>query len=542
MFKAKQSGILMFLLIVFNFAIFVTLIRSIMVSSDAKFDEPNSDKAKDEELRSRILQLETVVADSAAKQQVIDTLQDGIKALRTRVQQLEDSSTTALPSDEIQINKAGYDHLQQDVVTLRTRVQQLEAGIKNGATGVADKNEILNGAPGSSTINDVGMKSEHGNVNLDAFPVPSKLGGANAVNGLEPFRGKHKAENDAIFALAEGYQLDKMIAFVESLKDTNYTGDLVLGLNWTLCDEETQAWLEETIKLSQQVSESAKPQGPNIVLYASFSHGCPLGISTKDRTKNACQAILYKDKNTNLMLPDPRPARHVAMFRFEAYWLWIQHYSATSRIATLDVRDIFFQRHPFQNEYLARTTPEELHVFAEGGKPLQQTATGWWMVMGFGPNSSKHPYYQDKHPINGGAFIGGRDAMDVYLRALVHLCDVQNWGDWGSDQVYANIAIYNHTVLEGTNVKVVLNHQGVGAVNTIGAFQGEKDLVLFSNNNTAKTDQLDIVYNWDGHVSPILHQIEKGLHTYPNFAKYKNKHISDFREKRKALAASKSVR
>ena len=129
--------------------------------------------------------------------------------------------------------------------------------------------------------------------------------------------------------------MDKMIGFVQSLRDVNYTGDLVLGLDWKKCNNETREWLQDI----------ARGGGPNLVLYGSFAVDCPYGVRTSDKRQNICAAHLYKHKETGEILPDPRKPRHVAMFRLEAFWQWLQHYDANSRIATLDVRDIIFQRH-----------------------------------------------------------------------------------------------------------------------------------------------------------------------------------------------------
>ena len=48
---------------------------------------------------------------------------------------------------------------------------------------------------------------------------------------LEPTFGKHRSHVDAIFGLAEGYDLKIYLLFIESLKATGFSGDLVLSVS-----------------------------------------------------------------------------------------------------------------------------------------------------------------------------------------------------------------------------------------------------------------------------------------------------------------------
>ena len=59
------------------------------------------------------------------------------------------------------------------------------------------------------------------------YPSPAK--GYKPVS--EPTFGAHRSHVDAIFALAEGYDLKIYLLFIESLKATGFTGDLVLSVS-----------------------------------------------------------------------------------------------------------------------------------------------------------------------------------------------------------------------------------------------------------------------------------------------------------------------
>ena len=67
--------------------------------------------------------------------------------------------------------------------------------------------------------------------NRTSFPPPSQLASPNAQVILQPTRGIHNSEADAVFGFAEGYRLNTYVGFVESLKATGYRGDVVLSVS-----------------------------------------------------------------------------------------------------------------------------------------------------------------------------------------------------------------------------------------------------------------------------------------------------------------------
>ena len=71
------------------------------------------------------------------------------------------------------------------------------------------------------------------NTNRTSFPPPSLLASPNARVILQPTRGVHNSEADAVFGFAEGYGLNTYVGFVESLKATGYRGDVVLSVSST---------------------------------------------------------------------------------------------------------------------------------------------------------------------------------------------------------------------------------------------------------------------------------------------------------------------
>ena len=74
-------------------------------------------------------------------------------------------------------------------------------------------------------------KGEKDAANAPSFPLPSEAVSASSQIILQPTFGIHRPNQNAVFAFAEGYDLGVYITFIESLKQTNYTGDVVLAVS-----------------------------------------------------------------------------------------------------------------------------------------------------------------------------------------------------------------------------------------------------------------------------------------------------------------------
>lgn len=62
------------------------------------------------------------------------------------------------------------------------------------------------------------------------FPKPTELL-PDVVPYLKPYHGAHRPDQDAVVAYAAEYPLSNYIAFIESLRDSGFTGDVVLALS-----------------------------------------------------------------------------------------------------------------------------------------------------------------------------------------------------------------------------------------------------------------------------------------------------------------------
>ena len=204
---------------------------------------------------------------------------------------------------------------------------------------------------------------------LDIFDKTSATNDVNQVSILlEPTFGKHRPNVDAVFALAEGYNLDTYLLFIDSLRKTGFDGDIVLSVSAV---ENMQNGVEKFLK-SQK----------NLVVY-TMNWDCydkKTGSSTSKAQEgiNLCKAhSLYKkcencdNKSAMVPLKDPREARPVATIRYELYWIWSTHYIDSSLIMLIDSRDTYFQANPFavtERSKNISATGGLLHLFAVSSK------------------------------------------------------------------------------------------------------------------------------------------------------------------------------
>ena len=169
------------------------------------------------------------------------------------------------------------------------------------------------------------------------FPKPSALLGEDARPNLQPTYGEHRPEADAVFVLAAEYGFNTYLCFVESLRRTGYTGDIVFAVS--ILDIK-----EKGVKEYLTTSE-------HIVTYVLKDLVCfNAENEATDSSKGGirvCQLHhLYADASDK-PLQDPRDVRTLATTRYELYWIWSTHYKPNVWVMLLDARDSYFQTNPF---------------------------------------------------------------------------------------------------------------------------------------------------------------------------------------------------
>merc|ERR1711862_849471 len=128
--------------------------------------------------------------------------------------------------------------------------------------------------------------------------------------------------------------------------------------------------------------------------------------------------------------------------------------------------------------------------------------------------------------MGSGSTMGEQSAIETYLRAEVAESDESKTVIFGADQGFHNYLYYSNKLSNAKAIsKILVQDQGLGLVNNMGALR-DKGLSEWGNGRIVKkTDSEITVYNWDGTVSPVVHQYDR--HRELSSWWHKNK-IGDF--------------
>ena len=348
--------------------------------------------------------------------------------------------------------------------------------------------------------------------NRTSFPPPSQLASPNAQVILQPTRGVHNADADAVFGFAEGYRLNTYVGFVESLKATGYRGDVVLSVSST-----------DRLATGVQKYLDADHGDINLVYYAIDwtcwkKNGDKIaargGRTTTNNGFSDCQINgLYGDGSK--VLDDPRQPRPVATARYELYWVFCLRYARYSRILLIDVRDTYFQRSPFDD--LPVTTDNGdggggsggiLRLYEENATPSSAAANigksnynSRWIRGAYG--QAMLSQMKERPVVCSGSTIGDAVAIEAYLRAMVAQFDTTGCKQVGCDQGMHNYLYYSNSLegVEGIG-EIITYKQGEGVVNNLAAMRNSplrQQGVLVDGN----------VVNWDNSISAVAHQYDR---------------------------------
>ncbi len=186
------------------------------------------------------------------------------------------------------------------------------------------------------------------------IPPPSILASPDAITVLKPTLGKHRNNQDAVFAIGDGLQLSDFVLFVVSLRNTGFDGDIVIS-TWNRKYLEDGIWdfLEYNSKYGVVVYEGViiadKTQHSG---NSNSSDIDPLELQNihlheMNHTKVWLHGLYGKQSangdSKNLIHLDPRVSRSIGIARFELYWVWSLHYNTQSRILLIDAKDTYFQ-------------------------------------------------------------------------------------------------------------------------------------------------------------------------------------------------------
>jgi hypothetical protein len=363
------------------------------------------------------------------------------------------------------------------------------------------------------------------------IPPPTSLLPAGYGVAIEqPKLGHHRPGADAVVAFAAEYTIESFVTFVESLRETGFDGDIVLAVSSIdLGNPEIYEYLA--------TSEGVIVYSPNRTCYNLEGEAVE---SAKGGTRVCECPGMFAQPNEldggamSPPLPDPRPPRTLATLRYELYWLMIENYHPHSWVLVIDARDTFFQSNPFANVPRA-TDPSGssglLYYFGENvdatriGKSKQNSK---WVSTSYGNRVGR--MLRDKPTICSGATMGERVAMTAYVSAIVSESDETNVVLTGADQGFHNYLYYSHKLSNVLDIHtIVIFDQGTGIVNNLGAMRtspleswGHGGILRDLNDANGMRIGYQVL-NWDGTVSPVVHQFDRHKQLTKYFANQRGK-------------------
>lgn len=393
------------------------------------------------------------------------------------------------------------DHVEEE----KERVQSAMGKIVAMKTVVVQDEDAEDTAKEDKVVRAVAATKKDGAEPIKEYPSPAAMVGSDAVVILEPTFGNHRPDEDAIFAFAEGYDIKIYLAFMESLKATGFTGDVVLSVS-------------SLDKLKPGVEKYLRAQ-PNVVVYTvdwkCYTGSGKLASGPKEGMRMCQFSGMYgtSDADSPDAKPqpadDPREARPVATARYELYWAWSLAYHANSWLMLIDSRDAVFQTDPFKG--LPREDDEQaesgqLYFFEENAEATtigQSQFNSRWLKTAYGVDNVSS--FFDKPVVCSGSTMGEQVAIEAYLRAMVVQFDETHCKVKGCDQGFHNYLHYSHG-LEGVKgiQSVKLWEQGKGIINNLGLLRDKplRDRGLLK-------EATNEVLNWDGSISPVAHQFDR---------------------------------
>jgi hypothetical protein len=358
------------------------------------------------------------------------------------------------------------------------------------------------------------------------FPKPTRKIDDQAVPIVEPTFGRHRSDKDAVLAYAEGYKLPFYMMFMETLKETGFTGDVVLAIaEKRIIKPDVEDYLR-TFALHEDQEDDDGVM--HVVVYQTVltcdeqdgdqgRHLMPSGDTDVFQMCQLSNVYGWKDEDGQVTgtAKDPREGRVVATLRYEWYWIWSLRYQPEQWLMLIDARDSFFQSNPFADLPRQTTAVDGmLYLFGENAEATRLGTSKKnlkWLLNGYGDRTLKA--LADKPTICSGSTMGEQIAVETYLRAMVNEHDECNIRMTGSDQGFHNYLYYSSKLQHAATIRrIVVWEQGRGAINNLGALR-TKTLAEWG----IYDDENHTIYQWDGATkSPVVHQWDrdKHLHSY----------------------------
>ncbi|RMH77362.1 MAG: hypothetical protein D6680_05590 [Cyanobacteria bacterium J007] len=302
-------------------------------------------------------------------------------------------------------------------------------------------------------------------------------------------------DNNLILGLVKRYEFEKIKPFLISLKNCGYAGDICFVYS-DLSQKTLDAIAEFGVKLIPMnewyINVPLYQKGRWQVKKAYFYHLLVANFFPLNRLNSYLVKVVSDRLNNPIRARAQIAAKFVNMFsaRYLLYYLYLSDCSQPyDNVMLTDVRDVIFQRNPFDFEI-----GDRLCCFLEdetkslGSCEVNST----WLREGYGQHVLDE--IGDRRISCAGTIIGSRRAILEYLETVVDNTIELKQHVWGIDQ-----AVHNYTVQMGTLKNVVFYENFCGPVLTLH----------YANAEQLQFDPDGWLVNADGSIVNVLHQYDR---------------------------------
>ena len=221
----------------------------------------------------------------------------------------------------------------------------------------------------------------------------------------------------------------------------------------------------------------------------------------------------------------------VTLLRHYIYQNWASKYPASSVIMLSDYRDVFFQSDPFKSRAV-QLMPKtyQLTVFQEHhpNRVINRCAqNAGFIISCYG--REVYQWLGWRTISTAGVVFGTRDGILAYsflitqsanpsfrssanATSALSIIENKHCYSFGVEQGFHNYLLYSNTLQKYMNVN--LFQQGEGPANSLGGFFGDSKILkaLLSEWKVLRGESpYKYVYNWNGELSPVVHQLDRFL-------------------------------
>lgn len=288
-------------------------------------------------------------------------------------------------------------------------------------------------------------------------------------------------KKDLIFGLAIGYNFEKIKIFVDSLKRTNFDGELVIIAGDPID-------FPANYHSRFQIRTLIEPRFKRNLVMKVFARGMTAILPAF--SKNLLARVLKSIKNENAFLNWFIRTHYPATGRFAFYYKFLKENNGYRNILLTDIRDVYFQENPFNG------FDSTLAIFEESSscQIKNEKFNSLWVEKGFG----KKNLDLIGHNIAccSGTIMGSYKGMMQFLKIFIDTCIKYNvpYSIKGVDQ-----GIFNFLVYSG-RISFAEKHVNGRRILTLGT-QNIEEVKIINSRFIYNNVEPSIVHQFDRHES-----------------------------------------